>query len=853
LAIKATIELEGKDALRTITALEKGIKGFGKTGVKSVSGITSAVKVFQGVVGAQVALKALSALGRQFSEGADRALEFGRTIQEINSIAPRTAQETLVLKNALLQVSNEFGSDAQKNARAFYNIVSAGVKGTAQQLKVLETANRAATAGLVDIDTSARVLVSSVNAYATSGLTATEASDVLFTTVKAGITTFGELANSVGTVAPLASAAGLKFSELGGTLAFLTKNGLSTDEAATQLRATITSFIKPAEEARKKAKELGIDFSTNAIRSKGFANVLKEIIVATKGNEQELAKLFPNVRALSGVIAIAKGDFEDFESILASTANSAGATGDALDVITQSAAFQLDKLVNQLKNFSTSVLTQFEAPIADALKVVNDFISENGLQGVGIAIEGIINAFQFFNKVASTTGQFFNFLSVVSAEVAVIFSTLPNAIDDFGNRATEVIGSAVVKFLQLQEKVLSLRIAINEFVGDDEEAAVLSKEREELQKNIAVNERALALAEEATKKNIDNAVERAEAARKEADEIRRLAEEDTANLQKSEQERFNISERIRKKIQAAREQERADRAKRREEEAQADRKAAADQLQQIAQVEEKKRSLLEGFADARKQEAAAQREEEIIARELATEEDFLFLEENLGREQTLRELARIQRIEDEKKQTEEIKKLRSKARDEEKKGILQFRKFEDLTASQRVAAQKSTLSTISSLTSSTNSTLFAIGKASSLALAGINVAEGVTKALSAFPPPFNFAAAAAVGAAGAVQIAQIASAKKPSAGSFQSGGLVDGPSQTGDRLTANVNAGEVIFNRRQQQNLFNAVNQGELGGDTNLTFNVESATGQISESAIDNIIDAINDRTEFGNKRLGGV
>jgi len=224
------------------------------------------------------------------------------------------------------------------------------------------------------------------------------------------------------------------------------------------------------------------------------------------------------------------------------------------------------------------------------------------------------------------------------------------------------------------------------------------------------------------------------------------------------------------------------------------------------------------------------------------------LADNLGKEAALKELARIKDIDNEAKRLVELKKLRDKARKEEEAGILSFRKFEDLSNREKIAAQKSTLSAIAGLSQSNNSTLFAIGKASSLALAGINVAEGVTKALSAFPPPFNFAAAAAVGAAGAINIAKIASAKKPSAGSFQSGGIIEGPSQTGDNLTANVNAGEAIFNKRQQKNLFNAVDSGNLGGGgNNITLNNPLF---LSEDSVDNVIDEINNRVEFGNKTL---
>lgn len=796
--IKVAISLEGKDALNTIKALEKGVKGLGETGTKSIGSMTGALQVFQGVVGAQVLLKSLDLTSRALQQGAKDALEFGKAVAEINSIAPRTAQETLALKQQLIGLSNEFGGDAQKQAKAFYNIVSAGVKDTANQLNVLETANKAAVAGLVDIDTSARVLVASVNSYAQSGLTAQTASDVLFNTVKEGITTFGELSSSIGTVAPLAAAAGVKFSELGGTLAFLTKSGISTSEAATGLRAVLTGIIKPAEEAKKAASALGLDLSTSAIKSKGFANVLKDVITATKGSEVELAKLFPNVRALGPIVQIASGNFEEFARILDSTASSAGSTDKAFKTITDSAAFQFEKLTNQLKNFPTAILTNFEEPLSDGLKAVNEFVGSQGILLLVDAVDGVITAFQSFNSAASEIDQFFNFIAASALETA-------KAWNEF------ILG------------VNAARQAFNEFQGDTEELEGLKKQEQQLRKNIEV---------------LDNAVTANQQA--------------TLKIQEEEQKRFNVAEDFRKKIAEGRQKQVEQEDSRREQEAAKDEEAAKKKLETVLGAENAQFNALQELKAANKELVTEQAEEEKLAKELAAEEEFQFLADNLGRQNAAKELARIADIEDEKKRQTELKKLRAKAQKEEQAGILSIRKFEDLSNREKIAAQKSTLQAISTLSQSSNSALFAIGKASSLTLAGINVAEGVTKALAAFPPPFNFAAAAAVGAAGAINISKIASAKPPSAGSFQSGGIIDGASQTGDQLTANVNGGEAIFNRRQQQNLFNAVNDGSIGGGANTNnINIQSPTGDIPQETIDNLIDQLNDRTEFGNRTLG--
>lgn len=66
---------------------------------------------------------------------------------------------------------------------------------------------------------------------------------------------------------------------------------------------------------------------------------------------------------------------------------------------------------------------------------------------------------------------------------------------------------------------------------------------------------------------------------------------------------------------------------------------------------------------------------------------------------------------------------------------------------------------------------------------------------------------AAIAAGGALVVAaSVAKSKLQSAGSFADGGIIGGNSYSGDRLTANVNSGEMILNNQQQGRLFQLAN-----------------------------------------------
>ena len=106
-------------------------------------------------------------------------------------------------------------------------------------------------------------------------------------------------------------------------------------------------------------------------------------------------------------------------------------------------------------------------------------------------------------------------------------------------------------------------------------------------------------------------------------------------------------------------------------------------------------------------------------------------------------------------------------------------------------------------------------------------ATGVSSA-AAMPFPYNLAAIASV--MGTV-LSVFANIKSMVSGKFADGGIVGGTSYTGDKLFAMVNSGEMILNKRQQNNLANM-----LGGGGQVEFVISG----------DNLVGVLNNRN---NKR----
>lgn len=120
----------------------------------------------------------------------------------------------------------------------------------------------------------------------------------------------------------------------------------------------------------------------------------------------------------------------------------------------------------------------------------------------------------------------------------------------------------------------------------------------------------------------------------------------------------------------------------------------------------------------------------------------------------------------------------------------------------------------------------------SLLQATANVAQGVAKALAEGGPYAGPILAALIGASGAIQIATI-TANKPKNPSFATGGIVQGNSYSGDRVTANVNSGEMILNSQQQKNLWDMANTRGAGAVVNMPVTIENNASDVVGATAD--------------------
>lgn len=375
--------------------------------------------------------------GFAFATMIEGARELSSSLAELSTLLPENTEQLGDMQRAARALADEFGTNAAFQVKAFYGAVSAGASDTADAINIVNSANKLAIGGITDVATGVDILTTATNAYAASGLTASDASDALFVGMKAGKTTIGELASGLGNVIPIAASLGVEMDELVAGTAALTLQGLSTASAITSLRAILSGVAKPTSQAAKLAKELGIDFSTTALRAKGLSGFLEDVVDKTGGSADKLSVLFGSVEALNAALAFAGSGGESFTQILDSMSDKAGATDEAFQKVAKSLDFRWDKLLKNMTNAADAfgvVLLSIIVPIGEGFQNLINGTSQLTpvLHGLGVVIvalaasqihmlvTSLATAIASFNAASVATGVFTAALTAMRVVVGAL-------------------------------------------------------------------------------------------------------------------------------------------------------------------------------------------------------------------------------------------------------------------------------------------------------------------------------------------------------------------------------------------------------------------------------------------------
>lgn len=262
-------------------------------------------------------------------------------------------------------------------ADALFFVTSAGIRG-AEAMDVLTMAAKASTSGLGETKVVADLVTSAMNAYGKDVLTAANATDILVATVKEGKAEAPALVAAMGQVLPIASEMSVSFDQVGAAIAAMTRTGTDASTASIQLRQILASILKPSQQAEEALSRMGSSTEElkKIIADDGLVAALAKLKVMTKGNSTEMAKVFPNIRALSGVLDIMGKNAEDNVAIFDSLTKATGSLDNAFTAATDTVKFKWNKAIAEVKTAGTKLGLTLGQVLVPMLEKVAQVIAE---------------------------------------------------------------------------------------------------------------------------------------------------------------------------------------------------------------------------------------------------------------------------------------------------------------------------------------------------------------------------------------------------------------------------------------------------------------------------------------------
>lgn len=397
------------DAQKTIDLIFNGID---KTGAATMSALDSAKK-FTGslqnatqpiadfTIGAVKLEAGLLAAGLAMTVFATKtAGDFDQSFKLISTLFDASDEDLAKFKDDVQAYAAASGKSMEDVMGSLNAAIGSGVKYT-DALELMSVAEKLSIATKSDMKGATEVLVSVMNAYGISTKDASSTADLMFQIIKDGKIEMSDLASGFANVTAIAAPAGVSLTDVGAAVAALTATGIPASTAMDAVRSAISNILKPSEQAKKLAAELGIEFDGNALKSKGFAGVLADVALKTGGSADKMTLLLGDVNALAAALVLTGPQAEKFAEIIKSMGTSSGSVAeaykkmaDAMDVVAQRVS---NAFTDLMINIGKPLLDEFGGianAIASIFNSLSASVKEGGMKDLVSYIESVFKDIQ---------------------------------------------------------------------------------------------------------------------------------------------------------------------------------------------------------------------------------------------------------------------------------------------------------------------------------------------------------------------------------------------------------------------------------------------------------------------------
>lgn len=333
-----------------LNGITSAIRTLGKETTKALESVEDLKAEYEAVedLGSSIASSAAipAAVG---SAGAYAYAQFSLKVGELNTLLDGTLEKQKELESQALAISSAYGIDAVEVAEGYYNAVSSGATTAGEEMIFLDVAARTAVAGATDLGSAVDGLSNIMNGFNVPTEKAVDVSEALFTAMKAGKTTVGDLSRELAKSSGTAASLNISYEELLASAAAITTTGTPTSEAFTQISASMAELLTN-DDIGEVFASAGYESAAMAIEILGLQGALDLVSQSVDGSTQAMYNLFGSQEAARAAITLTNTAAGTFNDIMLEMDTRAGALDSAYRTVAQTFGFTLNNALASAKN-----------------------------------------------------------------------------------------------------------------------------------------------------------------------------------------------------------------------------------------------------------------------------------------------------------------------------------------------------------------------------------------------------------------------------------------------------------------------------------------------------------------------
>lgn len=356
------------------SGIDKGMSEAQGKITRSIKGLSSLVK------GAGLAAS-FAGIAKAIQDVAASTEALENSIRKASTLFGDVSVNVDNLRDKMLQLSSEIGIAAEEIGSALYEALSSGVPATEDMgiaMDFLRSSAEAAKGGFADLEGTVTATAAVINAYGLAWEDAERVQGVLIQTQNKGMTTIGQLSNSLARVIPTASSFGVSLEQIGAALATTTAAGTQTDEAITGLNSLLSELGKQGQTGAKgleeAAKAAGLgerNFQDLIDEGWTLADILTLMSEYASSTDRTLIDMFGSIEAGRTALQLAGENAGRFAENLESMYDTAGLVASAAATVTTNT----ERLGTAIRNAGSTIGSVFEPAVQDAAGILADMVN----------------------------------------------------------------------------------------------------------------------------------------------------------------------------------------------------------------------------------------------------------------------------------------------------------------------------------------------------------------------------------------------------------------------------------------------------------------------------------------------